>query len=372
MDVVYLDNAATTFPKPSEVYDYMMDMYKNYGINVGRGKSCSAINIDMIINDTRKMLKNLVNAKDSYEAVFAPSATIALNQILFGLDYSSIKNVYITKFEHNAVLRTLNEIKKRKDINIHFLDFENNEWDYDYDKIRYQFSNEKPDLIIINHTSNVFGYTSDIEKIYEISKEYNPKYVIDASQSLGVESIDVCKCKFDFIVFAGHKTLYAPFGIAGFIMNKSIDLKPLIYGGTGTESANLDMPNVNPIKYEAGSMNILSIVGIENIKERKKQLTDQLISVIEKYDYIQAYIPKKNHTSIVSFRVKGYPVDSIGEALANKYNIALRYGLHCAPHAHEVSNTLPEGTIRVSIGYFTTEEEIEKFDDALNELEYEI
>ena len=384
MDVVYLDNAATTFPKPSEVYDYMMDMYKNYGINVGRGKSCSAINIDMIINDTRKMLKNLVNAKDSYEAVFAPSATIALNQILFGLDYSSIKNVYITKFEHNAVLRALNEIKKRKDINIHFLDFENNEWDYDYDKIRYQFSNEKPDLIIINHTSNVFGYTSDIEKIYEISKEYNPKYVIDASQSLGVENIDVCKCKFDFIVFAGHKTLYAPFGIAGFIMNKSIDLKPLIYGGTGTESANLDMPNVNPTKYEAGSMNILSIfglykallwineVGIENIKERKKQLTDQLISVIEKYDYIQAYIPKKNHTSIVSFRVKGYPVDSIGEALVNNYNIALRYGLHCAPHAHEVSNTLPEGTIRVSIGYFTTEEDIEKFDYALSELEYEI
>lgn len=384
MDVVYLDNAATTFPKPSEVYDYMMDMYKNYGINVGRGKSCSAINIDTIINDTRKMLKDLVNAKDSYEAVFAPSATIALNQILFGLDYSSIKNVYISKFEHNAVLRTLNELKKRVDINIHFLEFENNEWDYNYDKIKYQFSNEKPDLIIINHTSNVFGYTSDIEKLYEISKEYNPKYVIDASQSLGVESIDVSRCKFDFIVFAGHKTLYAPFGIAGFIMNKSIDLKPLIYGGTGTESANLDMPSVNPTKYEAGSMNILSVfglykallwineVGIASIKERKKQLTDKLVSVIEKYDYIQSYIPKKNHTSIVSFRVKGYPVDSIGEALANNYNIALRYGLHCAPHAHEVSNTLPEGTIRVSIGYFTTEEDIEKFDYALSELEYEI
>lgn len=384
MDVVYLDNAATTFPKPNEVYDYMMDMYKNYGINAGRGKSCSAINIDMIINDTRKMLKNLVNAKDSYEAVFAPSATIALNQILFGLDYSSIKNIYITKFEHNAVLRTLNEIKKREDINIHFLDFDGNEWDYDYDEIKYKFSNTKPDLVIVNHTSNVFGYTSNIEKIYEVSQEYNPKYIIDASQSLGVESIDVCKCKFDFIVFAGHKTLYAPFGIAGFIMNKSIDLKPLIYGGTGTESANLDMPNANPTKYEAGSMNILSIfglykallwinkVGIESIKERKKQLTDHLVNVIKKYDYIQSYIPKQNHTSIVSFRVKGYPADSMGEAIANNYNIALRYGLHCAPYAHEITNTLPEGTIRVSIGYFTTEEDIKRFDYALSELEYEI
>ena len=384
MDAVYLDNAATTFPKPSEVYDYMMDMYKNYGINAGRGKSSSSVNIDMIIEDTRKMLKNLVNAKDSYEAVFAPSATIALNQILFGLDYSSIKNIYITKFEHNAVLRTLNEIKKREDINIHFLDFDSNEWDYDYDEIKYKFSNAKPDLVIVNHTSNVFGYTSDIEKIYEVSKEYNPKYIIDASQSLGVESIDVWKCKFDFIVFAGHKTLYAPFGIAGFIMNKSIDLKPLIYGGTGTESANLNMPNVNPTKYEAGSMNILSVfglykallwineVGIESIKERKRQLTDKLVNVIEKYDYIQTYIPKQNHTSIVSFRVKGYPVDSMGEAIANNYNIALRYGLHCAPYAHEITNTLPEGTIRVSIGYFTTEEDIKRFDYALSELEYEI
>lgn len=384
MDVVYLDNAATTFPKPREVYDYMMDMYKNYGINAGRGKSSSTDNIDMIISDTRKMLKELVNANDSYEAVFAPSATIALNQILFGLDYGSIKNIYITKFEHNAVLRTLNEIKKRENINIHFLEFDGNEWDYDYDKIKYQFSNVNPDLIIMNHTSNVFGYTSDIEKIYEISFKYHPKYVIDASQSLGVESINISKCDFDFIVFAGHKTLYAPFGIAGFIMNKSIYLKPLIYGGTGTESANLNMPEVIPTKYEAGSMNILAIfglyksllwineTGIESIRERKKQLTEQLVEVIKKYDYIQAYIPKINHTSIVSFTVKGYPVDSIGEAIADNYNIALRYGLHCAPHAHEVTNTLPEGTIRVSIGYFTTEEDIEKLDYALSELEYEI
>lgn len=384
MDVVYLDNAATTFPKPREVYDYMMDMYKNHGINAGRGKSSSTDNIDMIISDTRKMLKELVNANDSYEAVFAPSATIALNQILFGLDYSSIKNIYITKFEHNAVLRTLNEIKKRENINIHFLEFDGDEWDYDYDKIKYQFSNVNPDLIIMNHTSNVFGYTSDIEKIYEISFKYHPKYVIDASQSLGVESINISKCGFDFIVFAGHKTLYAPFGISGFIMNKSIYLKPLIYGGTGTESANLNMPEVIPTKYEAGSMNILAIfglyksllwineIGIESIRERKKRLTKQLVEVIKKYDYIQSYIPKINHTSIVSFTVKGYPVDSIGEAIADNYNIALRYGLHCAPHAHEVSNTLPEGTIRVSIGYFTTKQDIERLDNALSELEYEI
>lgn len=384
MDVVYLDNAATTFPKPKEVYDYMMDMYKNHGINVGRSKSSSSGNVDMIINDTRKMLKNLVNAKDSYEAVFAPSATIALNQILFGLDYSSIKNIYITKFEHNAVLRTLNEIEKKENVKINFLEFNNITWDYDYDKINYQFSNEKPDLIIINHTSNVFGYTSDIEKIYEISNIYNPKYVIDASQSLAVEKIDVSKYKFDFIVFAGHKTLYAPFGIAGFIMNKSIELKPLIYGGTGTESANLNMPEVIPTKYEAGSSNILSIfglyksllwineVGVENIKKRKRELTKQLINIIEKYDYIQPYIPKKNHTSIVSFTVKGYPVDSMGKAICDNYNIALRYGLHCAPKAHEISDTLPEGTIRASIGYFTTEDDINKLDEALSELEYEI
>lgn len=384
MEGVYLDNAATTFPKPIEVYDYMMEMYKTSGVNFGRNRSNSSENIDEMVRSTRLMIKELSKATHEYETIFEPSATIALNQILLGLDYSNIKNIYITKFEHNAVLRTLHEIEKNRDIKINFLEFNNDTWCYDLEKIKYDFFKDKPDLIIMNHVSNVFGYVTDINEIYEISKEYNPIYVIDASQSLGVEEIDLTRFKFDFIVFAGHKTLYAPFGIAGFIMNKKIDLKPYIFGGTGTESANMDMPKSIPTRYEAGSMNILSVFGLykallwnkqigrENIKNRETELTEKLVEVIQKYDFIDSYIPCKNHIGIVSFKIKGYPVDSMAQVLSEEYGIALRSGLHCAPLAHEVSETTEEGTIRVSIGYFTTEDDIKRLDEALSELEYEI
>ena len=295
MSVVYLDNAATTFPKPDEVYDYMIDMYKNHGINAGRGIGSSEDNIDNIIRETRKMLKDLVKAKDSYEAVFAPSATIALNQILWGIDYSNINTVYVSPFEHNAVLRTLNAIKNEKNINIRVLEFNKDTWEYDFEKIEYKFSNEKPDLIVVSHISNVFGYISPIDKIGNLAKKYNSLYLVDGSQSVGVEDIDIKLANINFLVFAGHKTLYAPFGIAGFILDKNINLKPYIYGGTGTDSANMDMPNVIPTKYEAGSLNIMSIFGLykslkwinkvgrESIKDKEAKLTNKLVEIVSKY-----------------------------------------------------------------------------------------
>lgn len=384
MEGIYLDNAATTFPKPDEVYDYMVEMYKTSGINFGRNKSNSSESVDEIVVSTRRMIKELAKATHEYETIFLPSSTIALNQILFGLDYTNIKNIYITKFEHNAVLRTLHELEKNKDVKIHYLEFNSSTWSYDIEKIKYDFSKNKPDLIIMNHVSNVFGYITDINKIYEISEEYNTVYIIDASQSLGIEDIDLTRYKFDFVVFAGHKTLYAPFGIAGFIMNKNIDLKPYIFGGTGTDSANMNMPETIPTRYEAGSMNILSVFGLykallwnktigrENIRNKEIELTQKLVQVIKKYDFIESYIPCKNHIGIVSFKVKDYPVDSMAQVLVEDYNIVLRSGLHCAPIAHEISHTTEEGTIRVSIGYFTKDEYIEKLDEALSELEYEI
>lgn len=384
MSMTYLDNAATTFPKPKEVYEYMNYMYQNHGMNIGRGINSSLEDVNSLVEKTRIMLKELVQANDSYEAVFAASATIALNQILWGLNWDEIKNVYVSYFEHNSVLRTLEAIKKEKGINIIFLDFNSEKWEYDFEKISYKFQNEIPHLIILNHVSNVFGYISPIEEIHKVSKQCNPIYIIDGSQSVGLIDINLKKNDFDFVVFAGHKTLYASFGIAGFIMKKEVNLKPYIYGGTGTESANMDMPNEGPTRYEAGSMNILGIfglykallwineIGVNNIRLKKEILTENLKNVLEKYDFIKSYIPTNNHTSIISFRIKNYPVDSMGEAISNNYNIALRHGLHCAPFAHKITNTLPEGTIRVSLGYFTSNEDIEKLDKALSDLEYEI
>lgn len=381
---IYLDNAATTFPKPAEVYDYMMKMYQNYGFNLGRGVNYNAVDINEIVKEVRFMLKNLVKANHDYEAIFQPSATIAINQILRGLDFSSIKNVYISYFEHNAVLRTLESLKKIYNINIRYLEFDIDKWEYDESKIKYDFENNTPDLVIVSHVSNVIGYISPIDVIGDLAKQYNAIYIVDGSQSVGIEDIDIIKSKIDFLVYAGHKTLYAPYGIAGFIMNKSFDLQPLIYGGTGTESANLEMPNVTPTKYEAGSMNILSIfglyqslkwidkIGIDNIRKKEDELTRKLVDIMRNYDYIKLYLPSKNHRSIVSFKIKGYPVDSMGELIAKKYNIALRYGLHCSPSVHKLINSFPEGTIRFSLGYFTKSEDLQALEEIFDDLEYEI
>lgn len=381
---IYLDNAATTFPKPNEVYDYMINMYKQHGYNLGRGTNSKLEEINSVVENTRIMLKKMVNANSSYEVIFQPSATIAINQVLRGLDYSSIKNIYISYFEHNAVLRTLEILKQTYNINIRYLEFDTEIWDYDESKIRYDFKNNKPDLVIVSHVSNVIGYISQIDKIGELVKEYGAIYIIDGSQSVGVEDINMVKSNIDFLVFAGHKTLYAPYGIAGFIMNKNINLIPLIYGGTGTESANPNMPNDIPTKYEAGSMNILSIfglykslkwiekTGIDNIRKREIELTEKLVNIMRKYDFIKMYLPKKNHRSIVSFKIKGYPVDSMAELISKNYNIALRYGLHCSPLVHKLINSFPEGTIRFSLGYFTTEKDLQLLNEVLEDLEYEI
>lgn len=383
---IYLDNAATTFPKPPEVYDYMMNMYKNYGFNLGRGVNYNEINLNGIATEVRQMLKKLVKANYDYEVIFQPSATIAINQVLRGLDFSNIKNVYISYFEHNAVLRTLESLKKDYSMNIRYLEFDINKWEYDYSKIKYDFENNTPDLVIVSHVSNVIGYISPIDTIGEIAKQYNDNaiYMVDGSQSVGIEDINIIKSKIDFLIYAGHKTLYAPYGIAGFIMNKFLNLEPLIYGGTGTESANLEMPNTIPTKYEAGSMNILSIfglyqslkwiekIGTENIRKKEDELTYKLVKIMNKYDYIQLYLPNNNHRSIVSFKIKGYPVDSMGELIAKKYNIALRYGLHCSPLVHKLINSFPEGTIRFSLSYFTEEEDLQALEEIFDDLEYEI
>ena len=385
MSFIYLDNAATTYPKPKEVYDYMDYMYRNFGFNSGRSHASKENNTNEIIDSTRLLLKKMVNVGDEYEVVFSPSSTIALNQIIFGIDYKDKKNIYISYFEHNSVLRTLEELKKSYDINIKFLPFDKEKWCYDFEKIEQQFSIDKPDMVIINHISNAFGYISPIEKIGNILRNYNSIFLVDASQSMGSKTIDLKKSNIDFIVFAGHKTLYGPFGAAGFIMNKKYNIKPYIFGGTGTESDNLNMPEKIPTRYEAGSMNILSIyglnkalkwideTGIEKIESRKKKLTKKLIDIVKKYDFIKAYLPpEEEHSSIISFKIEGYPVDSIAKVLSDEFGIVLRSGLHCAPYAHKLMGTMPEGTIRVSIGYFTTEEDLKAFDNALEEIEYEL
>ena len=257
----YFDNAATTYPKPNGVYDFMNSFYRDYGVNVSRGQYKESSIAANIVRETRDLILNLFHANSDYETVFTPSSTIAMNTILFGQNWNENDVVFITRFEHNAVLRTLEQIKRRYNIKIKYIEPDKNSLEYDLNAIKTQFIIDKPKLVVMNHASNSFGFIFPIEGVSKLAQEVSAKTIIDMSQTAGLIDTTIVN-NFDYVIFAGHKTLYAPIGIAGFVLKKSDKITPFIYGGTGIDSANIDMPANLPERLEAGSLNIMAIAGL--------------------------------------------------------------------------------------------------------------
>jgi len=260
--MAYFDNAATTYPKPKDVYEFMDNFYRNYGGSYARGSYNSENPIINIVSNTRAKMKEVLNARNK-AVVFTATATIALNMIIQGLIKKNKvkKNIYISSFEHNAVTRILEYYKNKGDIEIDILEIENN-YSYNLEKLRYQFDKKKPDILIISHASNVTGLIAPVEELAILAKEYSSFTVIDMSQTAGLLNINLNLEAIDFAVFAGHKTLYAPTGISGFFIKESIELETVLFGGTGYDSANLEMPNSIPERYEIGTLNLQAIAGL--------------------------------------------------------------------------------------------------------------
>lgn len=380
--MAYFDNAATTYPKPDVVYDYMDSFYRKSGANAGRGNYDIAKSASALIKETRLLVKDLLHCP-SKEVVFTPTATIALNMIIQGLIKKGVKRIYISPFEHNAVTRTLHSYEMDNSIQVHQLCVNDN-FDFDIERIKYQFDNNKPDLVIVSHVSNVLGLIAPIEGIFSLAKEYNAYTLADMSQSAGLIDCNVGLLSFDFAVFAGHKTLYGPTGVSGFVLNPAIELEPVIYGGTGVESAIQDMPHSLPERYEMGTLNILGIAGlnaslkwiintgIEEIFNKEKANRAKLISILEKYDWIKIIGNNKgdNFVGIVSCLIDGISSDSAGSIFSQR-GIAVRTGLQCAPLAHKFISTFPAGTIRFSVSYFTSSDDFEELEQTLDYIEGE-
>lgn len=378
--MAYFDNAATTFPKPNIVYDFMCDFYKNSGANAGRGHYGMTQSAGALIKDTRERLQKLLHCP-AKQVVFTPTATIALNIIIQGLIKKGLRNVYISPFEHNAVTRTLHYFEEKGDIIVSKLHV-NQDLAYDLERIRFQFDDIKPELVIISHASNVIGLVAPIEEVFEIAKEYNAYTVADMSQSAGLVDTNVGLNCIDFAVFAGHKTIYGPTGISGFVMNPSIVLEPVLFGGTGFESANQNMPTSLPERYEMGTGNIAGMAGlnaalkwieeqgIENIWALEMQHRKRLLDIISRYDFLKiiGHNDEQKFVGIVSCVMEGISSDSAG-AIFDRFGISVRTGLHCAPLAHQFLGTYPAGTIRFSAGYFTSDEDFEALEEALDGIE---
>lgn len=373
----YFDNAATTFPKPPAVYDFMDSFYRTCGGNAGRGQYKQAADSTKIITETRDLLKELLQCPNK-DVVFTPSATIALNMIIQGLVRNTkIKNICISPFEHNAVTRVLESLKKTEQIQVSILPI-NEDFEYEFELIKQQFYKSKPDLMILSHGSNVCGLINPVEKLCEIAKTFNAITVLDMAQTAGLVPLNVGNNNIDFAVFAGHKTLLGPFGISGFVKNKMTNLPTFLFGGTGVESANQNMPEEMPYKYEMGSQNIQAIAGLhealkwwladtDSIRQKEKENHKRLFDLLSSYDFIKIVGCKDLDKTIgvISCLIDNYTADEIGNVLDER-DVAVRTGLQCSPLAHQTLGTFPSGTVRFSVQYYTNERDFEGLEDALN------
>ena len=378
--MAYFDNAATTYPKPEIVYASMDQFYRLNGANAGRGRYNLAQSANALIGETRALVQELLHCP-AKQVVFTPTATIALNIIIQGLICKGAQAIYISPFEHNAVTRTLHHFEEAGTISVHQLTV-SHDMKYDLDRIRYQFESEHPDLVIVSHASNVFGLIAPVTEICSLAKNFDATTVIDMAQTAGLVDCNLGLNVFDFAVFAGHKTLYGPTGISGFIMDPAIDLPPVIFGGTGFESANQNMPESLPERYEMGTMNTSGIAGlnaalkwgldqgIEEIWEKEQEHRKKLIELLQEYWFIKIVgnYPGCNYVGIVSCLIEGISSDSAGEVF-DRCGIAVRTGLQCAPLAHQFVGTHPAGTIRFSVGYFTSEDDFTELRQALDYIE---
>lgn len=373
----YFDNAATSFPKPEVVYAFMDQFYRECGVNVGRGQYKLASKAGALVTETRELMLELVNAKNK-QVVFTHTATEAINLILRGISIPENCNVFISPFEHNSVTRVLTHMQELQDIRIHHLSVDKISLRYNIDGIKSQFSEHNPSLVIINHASNVCGAVAPIHEICDLAKKFNALTVVDLCQTAGLIDIAPSNDNIDYAVFAGHKALYGPFGVAGFVGSNTIELTPLIYGGTGTNSADQNMPKLSPERYEPASPNIMAIAGlnaalkwlqltgIQTINDKEEQNHTKLLKILKKYPNIRIVGEQSDTASIgvVSCEFKGYSNDEIGRILSEQ-GIAVRTGLHCSPLAHQFLGTYPAGSVRFSVSYFNNDKDFEALDTAL-------
>lgn len=378
--MAYFDNAATSYPKPEEVYSFMDRFYRDHGGSVGRGNYDLANTAKGIIDETRCLLQDLLHCP-AKKVVFTPTATIALNMIIQSIVQSGIRTVYISPFEHNAVTRTLHHFERMGRIKV--IELTVSEClEYDMARIRYQFDATRPDLVVVSHASNVIGLVAPVEDIFALSKEYGAITVVDMAQTAGLIELNVGLETIDFAVFAGHKTLLGPTGISGFIMKPNFNLSPILFGGTGYDSANQDMPESLPERYEMGTLNIAGIAGLNaalkwikgqsvgNLYTEEEKRRNKLLALLYNYDFIKVIGVVEGHkyVGIVSCLIDGISSDSAGSIFSER-GISVRTGLQCAPRSHQFLGTYPSGTIRFSVNSLTSGKEFDELENALEEIE---
>lgn len=377
--MIYLDNAATTFPKPESVYRTIDETHRKRGVNPGRGAYRLAVELGRDIGQARQSIASFFGAKDPSRIVFVYSATDGLN-IALKTTLNPGDHVISTQVEHNAVVRPLHALERDRGIKVTWIPC-NAEGLVDAAEIRRAVG-PKTRMIAMTHASNVVGTLQPVEETGKIAKEKNLLFLVDAAQTAGVLPIDVTAMNIDFLAFPGHKGLLGPQGIGGLYVREGIEMRTWREGGTGSKSENAEQPEEFPEHLEAGTGNTSGILamkaGIDFLKEKtlskvlshERALTGRLIEGISGIKKLHIYGPKnpEKTVSTLSLNIEGFEPAEVGAILDQNFDIAIRTGLHCAPLIHKAIGSGSRGTVRLSPGLFTTEAEIDTAIGALREI----
>ena len=378
--LIYLDNSATSFPKPEVVYDFMCSFYRKHGVNPGRSGFDAAKETEEVVFATRKMLTELFNGEDPNRLTFSYNASDSLNMIIQGLAKKG-DHVVTTMLEHNSVLRPLHHLQMNGIIEVTHVPFDEHGYVHPDDIRKAIRKNTK--MAVVNHCSNVIGTIQPVGEIGRICKEAGVLFVLDSSQSAGAIPIDIKAMGIDVVVFTGHKCLMGPTGIGGSYVQENVPIKYTRFGGTGVRSAQLTHLEEFPYRLECGTLNLVGVAGlnagvkwvlgqgIHNLHRKEMALWDKLRAGIQKIEKVTTYCAEtaENHNPVLCFNVRGFEAGDVGTMLDVDYNIACRTGLHCAPKVHEQLGTDKiHGTVRLSIGVFNTDEHVEKAMGAVEEI----
>lgn len=380
--MIYLDNSATSFPKPDVVYNFMRDFCKTKGVNPGRTGFDAAIETEELVFTTRKMLMELFNGDgDPNRLTYSYNATDSLNIAIQGLAEKG-DHVISTKLEHNSVLRPLYHLEMDGLIEVDYVTFDRHTGYIDPDAIKRAIK-KNTKMVVVNHSSNVIGTIQPVAEVGKICKDAGVLLIVDGSQSAGAIPVDMQAMGIDVFVFTGHKCLMGPTGIGGSYVMENVPIKYTRYGGTGVRSAQKTHLEEFPYRLECGTLNLMGVAGLhagvswlqqnglDTIHNQEMNLWEKLRKGVQQIENVTTYCAhdRENQNPVLSLNVKNFESGDVGTLLDVDYNIACRTGLQCAPGVHEVIGTdTIHGTVRLSIGPFNTEEHIDQTIQAIGEI----
>ncbi|HSV96079.1 MAG TPA: aminotransferase class V-fold PLP-dependent enzyme [Spirochaetota bacterium] len=375
--MIYLDNAATSFPKPPAVYEGMLRFAREVGANPGRSGHRLSVDAGRIIYETRESLASLFNVRDPLRVLFSNNATGALNQALLGF-LNPGDRVVTSGMEHNSVMRPLRALEA-EGVRVVVVPSSSGGV-FDPDDLRRALS-EKTAMVVVNHGSNVNGCLQLVRDLGIIVRETGALFLVDAAQTAGCVDIDMERDYIDLLAFTGHKALYGPQGTGGLIVGEHSPLermRPLMYGGTGSRSEFETQPEFAPDRFESGTPNTIGIAGlgegvrfvqgtgIAAIRRHEDDLANALVDGLSSIDGVRLFAgPPGRRLSTVSFTSNAVSPGGLGLRLDEEFDILCRVGLHCSPAAHVSLGSFPDGTVRFSAGYFISHDDIAAAIDAV-------